>query len=503
MTATVTHGDGGPARQFLTFRLDGRRYALPVGEVAEVIRLPAVARVPQSPSGLMGLANLRGAVIPIASGRGLLGRQEGTPTDAARAIVLEKETPVALAVDAVENLVAVNASGVETRPADMAALPGEALRGAFQGSSGDAVKILDLESLMAAAFSPRPRKLAMSRRDAAEALEQVSIVQRTKLLTFEVAGQEYALPLASVQEVTAAPALATGIPHADSVVLGVMGFREALLPLLSLRGLLGFTQNDTRGTEKIVVTRVGDALVGLVADRMTAIVAAAHEEIEDVPEILAARVGGESRIRSIYRGEAGRRLIPVLSTEELFGEEVMRKLETARVAQAAPQPDISARTIQFVVFRLGEDEFGLPIEAVEEVMRMPDQVARVPKAPKFLEGVVNLRGEVLPVVDQRRRFNMPAGEGLTGGRLVVVRTQRHRAGLIVDSVSEVLRTREDDIAPAPALAGESSALVRGVVNLERAGRIILLLDPSELLTRAEHGLLDKFSREKPAEQSGT
>ena len=63
---------------------------------------------------------------------------------------------------------------------------------------------------------------------------------------------------------------------------------------------------------------------------------------------------------------------------------------------------------QFLVFRLGDDEFGLPIEAVDEVARVPDQITRLPRTPKFLEGVVNLRGEVLPVVDQRRRFDMPA-----------------------------------------------------------------------------------------------
>lgn len=134
---------------------------------------------------------------------------------------------------------------------------------------------------------------------------------------------------------------------------------------------------------------------------------------------------------------------------------------------------------------------------------MPDQIARIPKAPKFLEGVVNLRGEVLPVVDQRRRFNLPPSANLTVRRLVVVRTQRYRAGLIVDSVSEVLRARENDISDAPELAGEASPLVQGVINLERSGRIILLLNPSELLTRAERGLLDKFSREKPAEQTKT
>ena len=92
------------------------------------------------------------------------------------------------------------------------------------------------------------------------------------------------------------------------------------------------------------------------------------------------------------------------------------------------------------MFRLGDDEFGLPIDAVVEVAQVPAQITRVPKTPKFLEGVVNLRGDVLPVVDQRRRFDMPALENAEGRRLVVVRTDRHRAGLIVDSVSDVLRT---------------------------------------------------------------
>ena len=99
------------------------------------------------------------------------------------------------------------------------------------------------------------------------------------------------------------------------------------------------------------------------------------------------------------------------------------------------------------MFRLGDDEFGLPVEAVEEVARVPDRVTRVPKAPKFLEGVINLRGEVIPVVDQRRRFDMPRLEQGDRRRLVVVRTGRHRAGLIVDSVSEVLRTPPTPLTP--------------------------------------------------------
>ena len=104
--------------------------------------------------------------------------------------------------------------------------------------------------------------------------------------------------------------------------------------------------------------------------------------------------------------------------------------------------------------------------------------------------MINLRGEVLPVVDQRRRFDLPALAGGRARRLLVVRTAQHRAGLIVDSVSDVMRCLADDIEPAPSLAGEKVRLVQGVINLGGTGRIVLVLEPAELLTRAERGLLD-------------
>jgi len=201
----------------------------------------------------------------------------------------------------------------------------------------------------------------------------------------------------------------------------------------------------------------------------------------------------------MYRGEEGQRLVAILAPDQLFREDVMQRL-SAGISTATAQPgaaDAAGEERQFVVFRLGDDDFGLPIEAVEEVALVPQQISRLPKTPKFLEGVVNLRGDVLPVVDQRRRFDMPPPSDRATQRLMVVRSERHRAGLIVDSVSDVLRCPANAIAPAPNLTNEKTRLVHGVINLEKSGRIILLLDPAELLTRAERGLLDAFQAKNP------
>jgi purine-binding chemotaxis protein CheW len=274
----------------------------------------------------------------------------------------------------------------------------------------------------------------------------------------------------------------------------VAAFRDQLLPLLSLRGLLGFAPSSTSDArEKVVVVSVRGSLVGLVADGARAIIYAHARNLEPMPRALAARMGGEARATAVFRGDDGRRIIPILSLDQLFREDVMQRLgSTEPLQQSESRLDAGREERTFVVFRLGHDEFGIPVEAVDEVARVPDKITRVPNTPEFLEGIVNIRGEVLPVVDQRRRFDMPKLEQGNNRRLIVVRTGRHRAGLIVDTVSEVLRTTSDLIEPAPDLTDSITRLVQGVVNVGPEGRMILLLDPDELLTRAERGLIDKL-----------
>jgi purine-binding chemotaxis protein CheW len=487
--------------RFLTFRIEAQLYALRCEDVSEVIRVPVLARVPQGPPALLGLANLRGAVLPVAGLRELLGKSAAPDLATARAIVLDMGAPVALLVDSVATLETVAAGQIETRQSELGAAGAEKLVGLFAtGRDKQVAKILDVRSLLDAAFANRattqrrqPTAAAGARLRAGPGRVTQQAAATETLVTFEVAGQEYALPLTAVQEILPVPADVTAVAQAEAVVLGITSVRDTLLPLLSLRGLLGFARNSTTDERaKVVVVKLGDTRVGLVADRARSIVAAEVERVEPIPPALAARAGGEARIRSIFRGDAGRRLISILSPEQLFREDVMQRLLANQPIPQAAIPAVAGHELIVLVFRLGDDEFGLPIEAVVEVAQVPEQITRVPKTPKFLEGVINLRGEVLPVVDQRRRFDMPRMDNIEGRRLIVMKTDRHRAGLIVDSVSNVLRTYAESVEPPPDLTDVTSRLIRGVINLEKANRLVLLLDPTELLTRAEQGLLDKF-----------
>jgi purine-binding chemotaxis protein CheW len=488
-------------RRYLTFRSENRLYALPARQVAEVIRVTSLARVPQAPKCLLGLANLRGAVMPVASIRGLLGLAEAPTTTTSRLIVLDGGTPVALEVDAVAALVTVAQSEINAGDAELSAAAGEQLQGVFQ-SNGNVTKILDIAALLGRSFpraAPRQRSssVGFARGDEKPVIKNVG----RRLVTFDVTGQEYALNLDVVQEIVNIPRSFTHVSGSDEAVLGIMAHRQRLLPLLSLRILLGMP-GASHARDKVIVTMLGDTLIGLVADGTRSVISADPGRIEQAPAVLSARAGGEARIVEIYRAGAGR-LISILAPERLFRGEVMQKLtETNHTlnAGAAVAAEQQVQDQRFLAFKLNGNEFALPIDAIDEVARVPDHITRLPKTPKFLEGVVNLRGVVLPVVDQRRRFDMPVMEAGAARRLVVVRTEQHRAGLIVDSVTEVLRCSSEAIKAAPDLTGEALGMVRSVINLEAAGRMLLLLDPSELLSRAERSLLDSFSTDTAGKQ---
>lgn len=492
------------SRRYLTFYVSGQLYALKSEEVREVVRVPAMVRLPQGPPALLGIGNLRGAVLPFAGLQQLLGKPASVHRSTAQAIVLDIGDPIAVVVDSVAALEYATEEQIDRRQKDVSAQDGERLLGVFSvGADKTVAKILDIEVLLKSAFVNRARAerrtLPLRATTSEHAPAHPSEIADT-LVTFDVAGQEFGLPLAEVQEIIPCPQSVAALAHTEAVVLGIASVRNTLLPLLSLRILLGLPPGQSAPErEKVLIVRVGSARVGLVADGARAIVAAESRLIDPVPPALAARIGGESRIRAVYRGEGGRRLISILSSQQLFREDVMQKLSAGQLPQGDDEKSVDSvahEELIFLVFRLGEDEFALPIDAVVEVAPVPEQITRLPKTPKFLEGVVNLRGEVLPVIDQRRRFEMPPLGNLDARRLVVIRTERHRAGLIVDSVSDVLRSSANAIEPAPELTEETSRLVRGVVNLPSADRIVLLLDPTELLTRAERGLLDKFEAQR-------
>lgn len=135
---------------------------------------------------------------------------------------------------------------------------------------------------------------------------------------------------------------------------------------------------------------------------------------------------------------------------------------------------------QLVTFSLGTEEFGIDIMKVQEIIRIPP-ITRVPKAPVYVEGVINLRGNVIPVVSLRTRFGMPAHEETDLSRIVVLQVNGKVFGVRVDGVTEVLRLESESIEPPPPVAlGMDSQFIRGVGKIGE--RLLILLNLDQLMS---------------------
>jgi purine-binding chemotaxis protein CheW len=141
----------------------------------------------------------------------------------------------------------------------------------------------------------------------------------------------------------------------------------------------------------------------------------------------------------------------------------------------------STREIQIVVFQLAKESYGIDIAKVQEIKAM-SPITAVPRTPAFIEGVINLRGQITPVVNLHTRFGLPKAEYTKETRIIVVNMEGgERVGLIVDGVSEVMRLPEESIEPPSELVATiDSDFVRGIAKVSDE-RLVILLDLDKLL----------------------
>jgi purine-binding chemotaxis protein CheW len=142
-----------------------------------------------------------------------------------------------------------------------------------------------------------------------------------------------------------------------------------------------------------------------------------------------------------------------------------------------------SQVLQLAVFKVGSHDCAIDIMDIKEIVN-PIPITRVPRAPGFLEGVVELRGAIVPVVDLRRRFELPSREDTTSTKYIIVSMERRIIGLVVDSVEEVISVERSELRAAPPLLADETA--QPFSGMCRHGdRLILILDIKVLLTHKE------------------
>ena len=208
------------------------------------------------------------------------------------------------------------------------------------------------------------------------------------------------------------------------------------------------------------------------------------------PEALAA-TGAGSQIRSICHFDDGDRVVTVLDIEALCHIDASElkelKIEEQETIAMSDETDAAVELDeeQFVVFKLDDELYGVPIAAVQEIVRVPEKMTTVPQTPSFVDGVVNLRGGILPVINTRQWFGIDRVENAERQRIIVLQIGTVNVGFVVDAVSEVKRVPKTCIGPAPSNFGARSSAIQQIAQLQDNETVILLLDVEKLFSGGE------------------
>ena len=451
--------------KLLTVRASDRSFALPVDGVIEIIRLPTINRVPHAPKSLIGVTNFRSTALAVVSLAQLLGADRTAHSGNTRIVVIEAGIRAGLLVDSV---------GTVSEELDH--------------------EVLDVRALFEREYSSTRRKAAGHKSSVdlgktGAAPVEAEADARKAFISFEVAGQDYALALADVYAVVALPSGVTAVPRTDDAIFGVVEIARELVPLVSLRVLLGLPETGFDSAKShVAVVRMAGKPVGLVVDSLKSVLRISARSIDDVPGVLS-RGTGEAAIDAICRLDTGA-LVSILAVDRLFNPETTRLIADsgAHIGAEMANAEEAVALEQFVVFDLGGERYGLPVAAVDEIVRRPDQLTRVPLAPQFVDGIMSLRGKMIPVIDQRQRF---AVDGQTDGRarrVIILTIDGLQTGITVDKVTEIVSVRQSELRAVPEM-DKAGAVVDRVAIGQSHGDMILVIDPKALLDRAERDML--------------
>jgi purine-binding chemotaxis protein CheW len=485
-------------RQFVVFLVGEEVFAVDMAPVQEIIRVPVIVRVPLAPPSLEGLANLRGKVLPIVSLRRIFGFAEKDFDDATRAVVIDMGQPLGFVVDRVASVINVEPESIEGVEEIRSTVDSDLLTGILKDAGGfPMVMVLDFGQLIArefaaiAALTKSTANLTAASTGGPRETDEEAVSDELQLVSFSVEGQEYAVEIERVQEIVQVPETVVHVPNAPASVLGLMNLRDRLLPLVSLRSLFGLPARALDEKSRIVVISLGAAAVGVVTDSVSEVLRVPKQAVEAMPALLA-RAGDMVDIGQMCRLESGKRLVSIIAVDHMFAHTAVKEaLKTVETNNSADSERLEANELeaedeeQVVVFQLAAGEFGVAIESVQEIVRVPEELTHVPKAPSFVEGVINLRGSVLPVIDQRKRLGLPPIERNERQRIMVFMLGGVRIGFIVDAVTEVLKIPKSAIEPAPSLSCEQVRLLGRVANLEEQKRMIQLIDSAHLINEAD------------------
>ncbi len=448
---------GGPVpamELFGSFLLGASEFALPALCIREVVNFPErMTSLPLAPSYLEGMFTLRGSVVPVVN----LGRLFDPAAEAAKpsdkiAIIDYQEVQVGLLVHATGEILRV-------RPEQRSRL--RYAEGSTQGVVAGTilldegrrlVQVLDIDRLVRIENVPQVQSM---RAAGAETRRQLRVVgERRHAITFRAAGARFAMEMKAIQEIVRVPQLAESV-LASPLCLGRMHFRGLQVPVVDFASLAGGQRAPQDAEQRVLVAHIGEATLGFLVDAVESILHFTADEVLAIPLLSKER----SAMFAGCVARAGEEDVILLDHEGIFSRAEIGEMDLGHRQLYPAQAEAAARQRAgrrvYLSFRVGE-LFALELKQVREIIDHAGDISHPPGMPDYLCGVLNLRQQLISLVDLRRLYGMEAAAD-GAGKVLVIEREEGRYGLVVDAVADIVTVDDGKRIATPSLMKKSDA----------------------------------------------
>ncbi len=462
---------------FGSFWIDETEFALPVEVIQEVVNEPKhYTPIPLSPPQILGLFNLREMVVPVIDLRHVLGFPKRDATDIGKVAIIENgKLAIGLLFDDTGGVInSTGAARVNFQPSEEGSKD-VVVEGVLKLDDGARmVQLLDPFELLKIEKLPRIAKKTTD--------DEASFKgQRLNCISFQLGHTNCAIDLRYVQEITNVPEVQkSAIAHGH--ILGNIELRGKTMPIVDFRGMIGNEQpfafsQDAIKNRKLVILKLDAGHVGLLVYSIDSILAFFESEVLPFASVALPR-------HDIVKGclvKGGEEIVILLDHEKLFDDPLL--VDAARSCQEIYPSKTEQRDEEkvaenaldrstYIQFSVGTFSFAFDISRVSEIITRPDKLLKPPYALKFVDGILNLRGELITLINPRILYNM-AIEDAAEPKVLIFRQDSKQYGIVVDSVDEIITIRTTELFPVPSIIknGDSRAVsedVEGCLPMDNA-----------------------------------
>jgi purine-binding chemotaxis protein CheW len=477
---------GSLAGEYIAFVIQDEEYAVKTSQTMGVVNTPIIRRVPKAPPFVAGVANITGRIVPLLSAIERFGLSGNTEEAQKKLVLIQLGSSLyGLMVDRILPIIYLSEEIIEPMNPLMVKKEAPFLAGIARVGER-LIYLLNMDAFISAELDiDREERKAYEGFAAklSELLRQPKVEESHRFVSLSIADEEYGVDISKLNKVIPLEGMEKvgGVPD---YIAGVVKAEEGIFPVIDLQRRFDLAPVPYEKGSRVAIVDAGNYSYGIVANSVAEVLDIKDEEIKDITAFTYADDFGH--IKGVGMLEEGERLVMLLDeTRILEGKEVriLSEMDDISMSQKIwEQRRMEAKELfPFLIFKVAHIEFAFNLRDLSEVIQYKEPT-RVPKAPPFIRGIVPVRGELVSVLDLRRRLDITGKENTSGARIIVIRRGGSRCGVVADSVSEILNvSKEDIVSPSEAAEGIDPRFVDGIILVKQTDRSLIILNIENIL----------------------